>query len=226
MNREFGEKDKKKRIIEEVDKSPPASTSTNPSSSSTKSSTLTRIAPIIYFKLGSEFLINKSALSKQLEEINNFLKIEIKDFKITANGNLLVYLNIDIDKQKLFNSKIFDQYRKIDLGAAERRPQAVLKGMSAQEVNKSIDKVKIYGMLECLPLNDKNPNANICKVIFDSIESKNRALLTGFILIEKYIKTRIEDFKRPPIQWFRPRNSSGACLYTSTARCVCVFFLI
>jgi hypothetical protein len=121
---------KKKRGIFDVDKSPPtlasSSSSNKPASSLTDQTNSTRIAPIIYFKPDPKYLKDKTKLSKHLEEINRFLKVEIKVVKITANGNLLVFFNNDNDKQKLFESKFFEQYRKIDLGLSEPRPQAIL----------------------------------------------------------------------------------------------------
>ena len=75
LNDEYGDKNKKKRVIVHVEKSPSASTSTEPSSSLIAPPSLTRIAPIIYFKLDPNFVKNKSALSKSLEEINRILQI-------------------------------------------------------------------------------------------------------------------------------------------------------
>jgi hypothetical protein len=87
------------------------------------------IAPIIYFKLDIKYVEKKQDLENHLKVISLEQNIIIRDLKVTANRNLMLFPQSIDDKSKLLSSNsVFPDLKKLDLGLEERRHVIVLKG--------------------------------------------------------------------------------------------------
>jgi hypothetical protein len=187
------------------DKSSPSKDDTESKSGASSESQVTtskdRVDPLIYFKIESKFIENsKFLLTKEIESYKKSLKIDLKDVKITANGNLMIYFISNVDKNKLYSSNFLKTHKKLDLSSTDRRPQAILKGVSASVAEEFDSLLEEHGIIEVNPINPDKPEAKVCKVIFESEEKKKAALLKRIIKIDYFTRFYLEEFRKPPKQ--------------------------
>ena len=77
-----------KKVYDEIDASPDCTSS---EINNHKTRKIETIAPIIYFKLDNKYIQNRQLLEEEILFCTRKENIDIKNLKITANGNLLIF---------------------------------------------------------------------------------------------------------------------------------------
>lgn len=65
------------------------------------------VAPIIFFNVGSQLLNNKVELQKKIIEMAAKDSVSVKELKVTANANLLIFPSNSLDADKIMQSVNF-----------------------------------------------------------------------------------------------------------------------
>ena len=213
----------KKRSREELDVSAEEMAAKNHKAGHNRQRKIDKIAPIIIFKVESNLLI-KENLEKYLNDFAHDLNL--KDVKITTNGNVLIYADNLSDKQIILNNKdLFKNCKKLDLNSVDKRPCLIIKGISKKYADEHIDDLKqVYGIIEVFEMKNKTSGKvyNFVKAVVESEERKRSILLDRFVHIG-YFRYFTDDFKKPPIQCRKCKgfgHIEAKCTYDSKcAKC-------
>jgi hypothetical protein len=105
-------------------------------------------------------LLIKENLDKYLNDLAHDLNL--KDVKITSNGNILIYADNLSDKQIILNNKdLFKNCKKLDLNTVDKRPCIIIKGISKKyaDEHEHIDDLKQdYGIIKIFEMKNKYPS--------------------------------------------------------------------
>jgi hypothetical protein len=159
-----------------------------------------KIAPIIIFKL-SEEMKDKAKIEEYLKD--NIKDVIIEDYKLTANGNLLIYTKSNNDNEKILNNnKIFSGLNKLNLNVIDKKPYLVIKDMSIEYAEDKFDELNDkFGIIEIFEMKSKftNKSHKMVKIELETDEIKRNLLAKRFIKmgIRKYY---LEDFCKQPTQ--------------------------
>jgi hypothetical protein len=169
-----------------------------PQNKSTKIRRQDGVAPILYFKAGSFYNNNQLELEKLINEkfVND--QVKIKHLKITASGNLLIFPDSIIDKNKLLNEKTFlTNFKMLDLGSDEQRYEVLVKGITASNLKayqSEIDKLQINNIQEIR--NKDNDEIKKCKVSFKKKELQLEYIDAGKIQVGLFV-FQVEQLAKP-----------------------------
>ena len=157
-----------------------------------------RVPPVIFFKVSEK--PDKVVIEEYL--IANAKDVDIKDFKITANNNVLIYTSSNEENEKLANNRsLFENKGRLNLNAIDRKPYLMIKNVSYDFIKNSEDALKGLGIIEIIAMRSKSNGRllNFVKVLAENEDTKKKLLNERFIRIA-LSKLYLEDFTRPPTQ--------------------------
>lgn len=160
------------------------------------------VAPIIYFKLDDKFLNNKREIQNEFFSHYNQDELNINHFKVTANGNLLVYPETDKDKKLLVNDRmIFPNLRKLDLEIQEDKIYTlILRGASVDDLIEYRSDLEEQGVVNIHGIKNKDGKIiKISKIDVESFEVYNQLLNKKYIKVG-YFRFKIEEVAKPPLR--------------------------
>jgi hypothetical protein len=157
-----------------------------------------KIEPVIFFKVH----VNPSK-----EKIEKYLNIEakgiqIEEFKITANNNVLIYTKSNEENEKLVNdTNLFKGIGRLNLNNIDKRPYLIIKNVTYDYMKYKAAELKAFGILDVIEMKNKTSNKsyNFVKVLIESDEKKKKLLNERFIRVGMS-KMYLKDFIRPPVQ--------------------------
>jgi hypothetical protein len=157
-----------------------------------------RIEPVIFFKVQEK--PDKSRIEKYL--IDTIKDVNIEDFKITANNNVLIYTNSNEDNEKLVNNKeLFNGIDRLNLNAIDKRRYIMIKNVTYDFIKDKDEELVRVGIIEVIEIKNKisGNSYNFVKALIINEETKRELLNERFIRIG-ISKIYLEDFVKPPTQ--------------------------
>ena len=114
----------------------------------------------------------------------NIKDVIIEDYKITANGNLLIYTKSNNDNEKILNNNnLFNGLNKINLNVIDKRPYLVIKDMSVEFAEDKFDELNDkYGIIEIFEMKNKftNKSYKMVKIELETEDIKRNLSKLGF----------------------------------------------
>ncbi len=153
---------------------------------------------MIFFKVQEK--PDKSMIEKYL--IDTIKDVNIEDFKITANNNVLIYTNSNEDNEKLVNNKeLFNGIDRLNLNAIDKRPYIMIKNVTYDFIKDKDEELVRVGIIEVIEMKNKisGNSYNFVKALIINEETKRELLNERFIRIG-ISKIYLEDFVEPPTQ--------------------------
>ncbi len=101
---------------------------------------------------------DKAKIEEYLKD--NIKDVIIEDYKLTANGNLLIYTKSNSDNEKILNNnKIFSGLNKLNLNVIDKKPYLVVKDMSIEYAEDKLDELNDkFGIIEIFEMKSKFTN--------------------------------------------------------------------
>lgn len=180
---------------------------TSPSTNSESAKSRQKIsgdpAPLLFFDLKPDKR-NREHIIIQLKQANIY--DAVKEFRITNNGNLLIYPSTIINKQVILNCSAFlPEATKLDLALEDNGPMIIIKGSSFTYLSNHTDELRSYGIIKMFKIVNKSSEKelNLVKALVKDISTKDELLKHKHIYINK-LRHFVEGLTKHPVQ-------CGAC---------------
>lgn len=185
----------KKRSIDEI-----ASPSQKNESEKSRQKLAKDPAPILYFDVKTEHC-TRDAITILLKKANIYG--HVKEFRITSNGNLLIFpLNLSSKNSILNCDQFLHGVIKLDLAEEDKGPMLMIKGSSFTELQNYEDELKCYGISKIfciINVKNKGKELNLVKALMRDSDKKTELLNQKTIYINK-LRHYVEDVAKHPIQ--------------------------
>ncbi len=161
------------------------------------------VAPIIYFRIKYELVKKPLLLEQTIMEALEYFKINLKNIKVTQNGNLLVYPFTNEDKKTILdNQLLFAECKSCDLETNNKKYHLLVKGINAEnlELRYNSGLNQKYKITNVIPIkrNDGKP-INICKIELQSKDEFESLLSSGSLQLGLF-KYKVERIARSPFR--------------------------
>lgn len=123
--------------------------------------------PIIFFQIDEKFINRKRDLENEFFKHFNRDQLMTINLKITANNNLLVFIDNEDDKRLVLNNQtLFPELRKVDIGDDQTKKFIlVVRGASSDDLSEYSELFEENGTINVLSIKDKNGRlSKICKI--------------------------------------------------------------
>jgi len=175
-------------------------------------------APIVYFDIESS-IRNNEKITLLLKQANIY--DPIRNFRLTNNGNLIIFPKSLIRKSLILECEQFlPGITKLDLAVEDKGPMIIIKGSPHSVISKSHEELETYGISETYQIsNTKNGNKELklVKALVPNEDDKEELLNQKFIYIYK-IKHYIEDVVKQPTQCINCKNF-GTLVTKASCKC-------
>jgi hypothetical protein len=138
-----------------------------------------------------------------------FKDCKIKEVKITANNNAIIYPGRNVDKEVIMDdNECFPDTKKLDLGSVDKRPCLVVKKLSYEIASANYAELRSeYNIkaIEEMKSKKSDNQLNMVKCYFDN-ETDKKLVLRNKCLYIDLIRYYVDDFSRPPMQCHRCKH--------------------
>ena len=94
--------------------------------------------------------------------------MQIEDFKITANNNVLVYTNSNEDNEVLVNkTSLLEGKSRLNLNNIDKRPYLILKSVTFDFIKYKLEELNSLGIVDVIEMKSKvtNKSYNFVKAL-------------------------------------------------------------
>ena len=130
-----------------------------------------KIEPVIFFKVYEN--PNKEKIEIYLKNVSK--EIPIKEFRLTANNNVLIYTKSNEDNEKLLNcTNLFQGASRLNLNNIDKKPCLIIKSVTYDNMKYKNDELRPIGIIDVIEMKNKTSNKsyNFVKVLIESEEKK------------------------------------------------------